>query len=208
MSRATPLEHRDEQAGETRERIFQAALELFSGNGYDGTSVREIAEAAGISKPALYYYYGSKERLYTEIIQSCFERARLTLEPAVREPGPLRTRLRRTIQAHFDYFAEHRDAMRLLYAAAFSVGKDEPSFDVWELERPHMEMLVSIFQEAQAAGETGKINPAQIAFWMDGMMNNHLMAFTLLGWELSEEQAYGVADFVADALLTRKENEL
>ncbi len=203
------MERREEQAGETRERIFQAALELFSGSGYDGTSVREIAEAAGISKPALYYYYGSKERLYTEIIQSCFERARLALEPAVREPGPLRTRLRRTIQAHFDYFAEHRDAMRLLYAAALSVSKDEPSFDVWELERPHMEMLADIFREAQAAGETGeKIDPFQTAFWMHGMMNNHLMALTLMGWELSEEQAYGVADFVADALLTRKGNAL
>jgi AcrR family transcriptional regulator len=53
-----------DQAGEsTRERILDVALELFTEQGFDGTSMREIAERLGISKPAIYYHFASKEEI-------------------------------------------------------------------------------------------------------------------------------------------------
>ncbi len=48
-------------AASTRERILDVALELFSDQGYDGTSLREIAERLGVTKAALYYHFASKE---------------------------------------------------------------------------------------------------------------------------------------------------
>ena len=48
------------EALRSHDRILKKALELFSEKGYDATSVREICEAAGITKPTLYYFYGSK----------------------------------------------------------------------------------------------------------------------------------------------------
>lgn len=45
----------------TRQRILDVALELFIGLGYDGTSLREIAERLGVTKAALYYHFASKE---------------------------------------------------------------------------------------------------------------------------------------------------
>lgn len=51
-----------DQAGEsTRERILDVALELFTAQGFDGTSMREIAGRLQISKPAIYYHFASKE---------------------------------------------------------------------------------------------------------------------------------------------------
>jgi AcrR family transcriptional regulator len=51
-------------AGEsTRERILDVALELFTDQGFDGTSMREIAARLGISKPAIYYHFASKEEI-------------------------------------------------------------------------------------------------------------------------------------------------
>src|SRR5271154_1582743 len=54
------------QAGETtphdtRERILDVALDLFIENGYDGTSLREVAEQLGVTKAALYYHFASKD---------------------------------------------------------------------------------------------------------------------------------------------------
>jgi AcrR family transcriptional regulator len=50
------------QAGaSTRERILDVALDLFTDQGFDGTSIREIAERLHISKPAIYYHFASKE---------------------------------------------------------------------------------------------------------------------------------------------------
>jgi AcrR family transcriptional regulator len=52
------------QAGaSTRERILDVALELFTDQGFDGTSMREIAERLDISKPAIYYHFASKEEI-------------------------------------------------------------------------------------------------------------------------------------------------
>ncbi len=48
-------------AASTRERILDAALDLFLEQGYDGTSLREIAEQLGVTKAALYYHFESKE---------------------------------------------------------------------------------------------------------------------------------------------------
>jgi AcrR family transcriptional regulator len=52
------------QAGaSTRERILDVSLDLFTDQGFDGTSMREIAERLGITKPAIYYHFGSKEEI-------------------------------------------------------------------------------------------------------------------------------------------------
>jgi AcrR family transcriptional regulator len=49
------------EAPSMRERILDVALDLFIANGYDGTSLREIAEQLGVTKAALYYHFESKE---------------------------------------------------------------------------------------------------------------------------------------------------
>jgi Transcriptional regulator len=53
----------------TKEKIFDAAVDLFAENGYDGVSVRDIAKAVGIKESSLYKHYASKE----EILESIFE---------------------------------------------------------------------------------------------------------------------------------------
>jgi AcrR family transcriptional regulator len=55
------------QGLETREKILDVALELFTQNGYDKTSLRDIAERLGISKAALYYYFARKEDILLEL---------------------------------------------------------------------------------------------------------------------------------------------
>jgi AcrR family transcriptional regulator len=54
-------------ANNTRGRILETATDLFAEKGYAGTYVREIVEKAGVSKPALYYYFKSKEGLFYAI---------------------------------------------------------------------------------------------------------------------------------------------
>jgi AcrR family transcriptional regulator len=54
----------DDQAGaSTRERILDVALDLFTDQGFDGTSMREIAERLNITKPAIYYHFASKDEI-------------------------------------------------------------------------------------------------------------------------------------------------
>lgn len=57
------------RAGETRERIVEVALELFNEQGYDKTSLREIAERLDVTKAALYYHFERKEDILAELHQ-------------------------------------------------------------------------------------------------------------------------------------------
>ncbi|MFV0286752.1 MAG: TetR/AcrR family transcriptional regulator [Demequina sp.] len=56
--------------GDTRERIQEVALERFTANGYDQTSLREIAEDLGVTKAALYYHFKSKEEILDGLLAS------------------------------------------------------------------------------------------------------------------------------------------
>jgi TetR/AcrR family transcriptional regulator len=58
---------------EKRERILEAALEVFSMHGFRGATIDQIAEAAGMSKPNLLYYFRSKEAIHETLIQRLLE---------------------------------------------------------------------------------------------------------------------------------------
>src|SRR3984885_14886077 len=60
--------------GDTRARIQQVALELFAEQGYERTSLREIAERRGVTKAALYYHFKSKEDIVRSFTEDYFGR--------------------------------------------------------------------------------------------------------------------------------------
>ena len=58
--------------GDTRARIQQVAVELFTEHGYEGTSLREIAERLEVTKAALYYHFKSKEDIVSSLVEDYF----------------------------------------------------------------------------------------------------------------------------------------
>lgn len=56
-------------AAPTRDRIMEAAIDLFTEQGFDKTSLREVAERVGVTKAALYYHFQSKEELLASLIE-------------------------------------------------------------------------------------------------------------------------------------------
>ena len=72
-----------------KQTIIIKALELFSAKGYEGVSVSELTEAAGITKPTLYYYFKSKEGLFEDVCKIYYEQLnKLITEEAVYNPNP------------------------------------------------------------------------------------------------------------------------
>jgi len=69
----------DQADASTRERILDVALDLFTDQGFDGTSMREIAERLQISKPAIYYHFASKEEILMALHMRLHEFGRAAL---------------------------------------------------------------------------------------------------------------------------------
>src|SRR4026208_351260 len=98
------------------DRILKSALELFSDKGYEATSVREICEAAGITKPTLYHFYGSKEGVYRALVEGVLERFRAELLDQLAQPGPVAQRLQHVARQYFAAARGQRDLMRFLFS--------------------------------------------------------------------------------------------
>jgi AcrR family transcriptional regulator len=73
----------------TRERILEVALGLFSEQGYDKTSLREVAEKVGVTKAALYYHFPSKEDILTELVEAAHGVGHHFLAGLLPDEGPL-----------------------------------------------------------------------------------------------------------------------
>ncbi|HHH28221.1 MAG TPA: TetR/AcrR family transcriptional regulator [Polyangiaceae bacterium] len=96
------------------DRILAAADELFGERGYDAVSVRDIARAAGVNKPLIFYYFSSKEELFGRILTRYYDAHRRALQEALSQPGAVDARLTRLVDAYFDFMADNRRFARLV----------------------------------------------------------------------------------------------
>ena len=97
-----------------REQILARAAELFARQGYSATSMNQVAEACGVSKPSLYHYVRDKDQLLVEIAEGHVAK----LNALVEEVKPLQlapeARVRRLIEAFLDVYADSQAAHRVL----------------------------------------------------------------------------------------------
>ncbi|MGW5754350.1 TetR/AcrR family transcriptional regulator [Nocardia rhamnosiphila] len=96
------------RSSETRERIHAAALELFAARGIQETSLRQIAEKLGLTKPALYYHFSSREDLLRSLVQPLFDdtEAAITADEVRAGDGPVDAR--ELLGRYFDVSYRHR----------------------------------------------------------------------------------------------------
>jgi AcrR family transcriptional regulator len=104
---------------EVRERqILDAAVQVFSRHGYHNASMDEVSEAAGVSKPMIYAYLGSKDDLFIACIRREAQRLMELITAAVPAGLAPHERLRRGLLAFFEFITEHRDGWIVLYRQA------------------------------------------------------------------------------------------
>ncbi len=134
------------------QQMLQVAERTFAERGFHAASVDVIAERAGISKPMIYAYFGSKEGLY----RGCMERARSGLFDAIGEAADIDAapdeRLWRGILAFFTFVDQRRDAWAVLFGDATSAGG--PFADDAAHVRRTVARLVDqlLFEAAEAEG--------------------------------------------------------
>jgi AcrR family transcriptional regulator len=104
---------------ESAREILRVAARLFSGRGYDATSVREIVEAAGVTKPTLYYHFGSKEGLAQALLTRPMQRLIDEIRGILDRPGDAVQKLAEQIEIHFDFCREEPDRARFVYGLFF-----------------------------------------------------------------------------------------
>lgn len=162
----------DEQAEQTRpltriqrekqEQILEAALDVFSQHGFRGATIDQIAEAAGMSKPNLLYYFGRKEDIHKALIERLLD---TWLDPlrhmdAGGDPIPeIRSYIRRKLEMSRDYPRESR-----LFANEILQGAPR-IMDLIEGElKPLVDEKAKVLEDWMAAGKLVRCDPRHLIF--------------------------------------------
>jgi AcrR family transcriptional regulator len=112
---APPRSRRKRMTGkERREQLLDIGRTLFAERGLDGTSVEEIAAAAGVSKPVVYEHFGGKEGLYAVVVDREFEKLLALVTDSLAEAIHYRGKLEKAALALLEYIEENPDGFRIL----------------------------------------------------------------------------------------------
>ncbi|MFC9976933.1 TetR/AcrR family transcriptional regulator [Spirillospora sp. NPDC127200] len=115
VTEPAPRSRRKRMTGkERREQLLTIGRTLFAERGLDGTSVEEIAAAAGVSKPVVYEHFGGKEGLYAVVVDREFEKLLGLVTEALTSAIHYRRKLEKAALALLEYIEENPDGFRIL----------------------------------------------------------------------------------------------
>ena len=104
-------------AAERRDQLLKVALEVFSRDGFHATSMNDVAEAAGVTKPVLYQHFASKRQLYRELLADVGEQLRVAITNATHDAANPHEQVERGVAAYFQWVAGDHAAFRLLFGS-------------------------------------------------------------------------------------------
>ncbi|MCM0081321.1 TetR/AcrR family transcriptional regulator [Geomonas sp. Red32] len=136
-----------------KDRLLTAALTLFNEKGYAASSVREIVEAAGVTKPVLYYYFGSKEGIYLELMESSYQMFQAIVARTISISGTAEERITQFCTELFDISLQKLPMVRLMNGIHYGPPQGTPKFDLEIFSVAMTEVLYKLVQEGIESGE-------------------------------------------------------
>jgi AcrR family transcriptional regulator len=163
------LEHGGEIS--VRQRLMDSAVLLFTNRGYAATSVREIVEMAGVTKPALYYHFESKEGIYLAILDELVKIADEGIAASRVANGTARERLEGFLLGIYGLFETRKAWVRMINAVFWGPAQGAPPFDFETFHKKLMDVLSEIVAEGLAAGELRAAEPGDVTLALMGILS-------------------------------------
>ena len=145
--------HSSRSGHELSGRILEVAAQLFAEHGYNATSMRQVAEAAGCTKPALYYHFANKAALFLEIIHASTMGIARLVEQQLAQPGTVRQRMSRAMRAYFEHVEAQPVAIRVMLRAEIHAESGQPAYDFQSARQMFTEMVMNLLREGVESGE-------------------------------------------------------
>lgn len=186
-----------------RDQILATAKSLFIQHGYHGLSMRQIAEALDVSKPALYYHFKDKEELFLAILTLYLDDMETALDQIAAGPGTCREKIRQFAEHVLVQPTEQRAIIRL---ASQEMGQlSAPARK--SFEKVYREKFIGKVEAILTAGmENGEFKPVKpdIATWtLLGMMYPYFYPAHAGNVGLSDETIQQIVTIYLDGLSNR-----
>jgi TetR/AcrR family transcriptional regulator len=165
--KSKPIVPRGRNAEASRSAILEHAIEEFATQGVAGARTATIAEAAGVNKALLYYYFKDKESLYSEALQEVFSGLVEDVLPMLESELSSGEKILRFARMHFEYLIHHPNYPRLIQQELSRArNSGEPSGDLRAISSSHFLPLqgagIKAVEDGIASGEFRKIEGATV----------------------------------------------
>lgn len=173
-----------EKAEATRSSLLDAALVVFSRQGYTATRLEDIAQEAGVTRGAVYHHFGGKAELYNALVQERFGRANQVWEEALNQGGTPLQQLRRVLVRSLQYLEEDPDYRALQELVAFKTAivpeLEEGLRRKQEGTRTFIDYLAHLIEQGIDLGEIRPgVNPRDAALAVIGLLNGVSLVWLL-----------------------------
>lgn len=152
-----------------RDRILTTATALFVERGYEGVAMREIAEACGITKAALYYHFDGKADVLNAIFRGYLAEIAAVVEASASH-GTGRQRLRWLVEQLFALPPQNRAIMRLAMHDVGQLDPDQRASFAADYRATFVGPLQDIVATGSAAGEFKQLDPSVVVWLLLGML--------------------------------------
>lgn len=176
---------------DNRELILQSALDLFYAKGYDAVGVQEIVDKAGITKPTLYYYFGSKLGLLQNLLEGGYQELENRILEVANPGENLPNVLYKVARVFFDYAASNQKVYLFMLSLFYSGRENEAYKTVSPLIERYYKIIVKLFEDASS--QLGNMRGRQelFAVGFTGILNHHIMT---VSYGLSEDEKFEISD--------------
>lgn len=110
---------------DTKDNILEQAINLFYLKGYNNVGIQEIVESSGITKPTLYYYFGSKKGLLESIINTKTSGLIKDIEDVINKSTNVKTALEQTSRVYLDFSAKNTKIYYLMLQLMYTAKDNE-----------------------------------------------------------------------------------
>ncbi len=163
----------------TRQHLLDAAAVVFAEKGFDGASIVDITQRAGVALGTFYVYFPNKKAVYTELVEELGSRVRRSMAEAVQGLSDRIEIERAGFRAYFEFAAKNRNIYRILRQAEFV---DEAVYQNYY--RRFARGYTRGLQSAMEAGQIRRQDPEKLAFALMGIAD-----FVGMRWVLWEDEA-------------------
>ncbi len=206
-----------DRSTETRARILDAALSEFSAHGLAGARTDRIAAGAGVNKALLYYYFGSKENLYTAALEMIAAKTRDRSMAVFLREATAGERVLRTALDHFDRILAQQEFQSLMQQEMMRLHKGESGALPLLAKRvfgPLQEMFQTLVREGIASGELIQVDWLQIPlaalganvfYFLSAPVWRMVIPFEPFAPEVLAARRKGLVEFLGQAIFIDRE---
>jgi TetR/AcrR family acrAB operon transcriptional repressor len=191
------MKRTQEEAAKTRQDLLDAALQVFSRQGYQAARLQDIAQAAGVTRGAIYHHFGSKAELFNSLMDEASAQESGAVEAAIAEGGSLVEIMTRIMTYSLALLQESNRLRQVFEISMFKAGTD-PELQLVRLKRAEQtEVLVNNTADIMAQGiASGELRPD---------LDPHTLARSFIAYQngvatlwLTNRQAFSLSEQAAD----------